>query len=120
MPVQPKRNQLAASEGSDDDIFQANRFTSGSAFFSDFFRPSAFGLRISSHARHLRGLKQMPPMPHSTPNILKTPLPIDERRLQQQIDALAAISESPAPVVTRVLFSDADLQARAFVKALCQ
>src|SRR5207302_3021422 len=37
----------------------------------------------------------------------------------QQIDALAALSEAPPPVVTRVLFSAADRQARAFVKNLC-
>src|SRR5215204_1093786 len=48
------------------------------------------------------------------------PLPIDSQRLQQQIDQLASISEAPAPVVTRILFSKADLQARAFVKGLIQ
>jgi N-carbamoyl-L-amino-acid hydrolase len=48
------------------------------------------------------------------------PLPVDAQRLQQQIDALAAISEVPPPVVTRVLFSEADLKARAFVKDLCE
>src|SRR5437016_2891309 len=47
-------------------------------------------------------------------------LPVDSQRLQRQIDALAAISEAPPPVVTRVLFSEADLQGRAFVKSLCQ
>ena len=47
-------------------------------------------------------------------------LPVDSQRLQHHIDALAAISEAPAPVVTRVLFSPADLQGRAFVKNLCQ
>jgi ureidoglycolate amidohydrolase len=46
--------------------------------------------------------------------------PIDSKRLQHWIDWLAAISEAPAPVVTRVLFSDADLKARAFVKNLCR
>lgn len=45
---------------------------------------------------------------------------IDSARLQAQIDALAAISEAPAPVVTRVLFSEADLKARAFVKSICR
>src|ERR1041385_3069503 len=44
------------------------------------------------------------------------PLAVDSQRLQHQIDSLAAISEAPAPVVTRVLFSDADLKGRAFVK----
>src|SRR3954451_20510543 len=47
-------------------------------------------------------------------------LPVDERRLQNQIDALAEISEAPSPVVTRVLFSEADLQGRAFIKTLCE
>src|SRR5438552_1782248 len=47
-------------------------------------------------------------------------LAIDTERLQQQIDALAMISEAPAPVVTRILFSEADLKGRAFVKDLCQ
>jgi N-carbamoyl-L-amino-acid hydrolase len=48
-----------------------------------------------------------------------TGLNIDATGLQRQIDSLAAISEVPAPVVTRVLFSEADLQARTFVKHLC-
>jgi len=46
-------------------------------------------------------------------------LELDSGRLQRQIDELASISEAPAPVVTRVLFSEADLRARAFVKKLC-
>lgn len=45
---------------------------------------------------------------------------IDIARLQKEIDDLALISENPPPVVTRVLFSDADLRARQFVKAICQ
>ena len=48
------------------------------------------------------------------------PLAINEQRLQRQIDELAAISEAPAPIVTRVLFSEADLRGRAFVKNLCR
>src|SRR6266404_625801 len=47
------------------------------------------------------------------------PISVDAQRLQQQIDALAAISEAPPPVVTRVLFSEADLRARTFIKNLC-
>lgn len=46
--------------------------------------------------------------------------PVDGERLQRQIDELAAISAAPPPVVTRVLFSEADLRARAFVKKLCR
>jgi N-carbamoyl-L-amino-acid hydrolase len=46
-------------------------------------------------------------------------LEIDSGRLQTEIEHLASISESPPPVVTRVLFSEADLRARKFVKGLC-
>src|SRR5262249_49016084 len=46
-------------------------------------------------------------------------LRVDPERLQLQIDELAAISEAPAPVVTRVLFSEADLRGRQFVTNLC-
>src|SRR5438034_9118386 len=45
-------------------------------------------------------------------------LPIHSDRLQQQIDALAEISEVPAPAVTRVIFSPHDIQAREFLKRL--
>src|ERR1035438_1151923 len=45
---------------------------------------------------------------------------VDTENLQRELDQLAAISESPSPVVTRVLFSAADLKARAYVKALCR
>jgi ureidoglycolate amidohydrolase len=46
-------------------------------------------------------------------------LKINLRRLQGEIDELALISENPPPVVTRILFSEADLRGRAFVKNLC-
>jgi len=45
---------------------------------------------------------------------------IDMARLQKEIDDLALISENPPPVVTRVLFSEADLRARQFVKTICR
>jgi N-carbamoyl-L-amino-acid hydrolase len=48
------------------------------------------------------------------------PLAINEQRLQRQIDDLAAISEAPAPVVTRVLFSEADLRGRKFIMDICR
>ena len=50
---------------------------------------------------------------------MKRPISIDTARLQREIDEIALISESSPPVVTRVLFSDADLEARAVVKKLC-
>jgi N-carbamoyl-L-amino-acid hydrolase len=48
------------------------------------------------------------------------PFRINIARLQKEIDDLALITEAAPPVVTRVLFSDADLRGRAFVKKLCR
>jgi N-carbamoyl-L-amino-acid hydrolase len=48
-----------------------------------------------------------------------TGLSVDETRLTSELAALAAISAMPAPVVTRVVFTEADLRARAYVKGLC-
>jgi N-carbamoyl-L-amino-acid hydrolase len=45
---------------------------------------------------------------------------VDIDALQRELDQLASISESPPPVVTRVLFSAADLKAREYVKGLCR
>jgi ureidoglycolate amidohydrolase len=45
---------------------------------------------------------------------------INIAQLQQEIDELALISENPPPIVTRILFSRADLRARRFVKKLCR
>ncbi len=55
---------------------------------------------------------------------MATPLPagfaLDGPALHRRIDELAAVSEAPAPVVTRVLFSDADLAARRLVVGWCR
>lgn len=45
---------------------------------------------------------------------------IDTTRLQKEIDSLALVSEAGPPVVTRVLFSEADFRGREFVKKLCR
>ncbi|HVM50893.1 MAG TPA: M20 family metallo-hydrolase [Candidatus Acidoferrum sp.] len=45
---------------------------------------------------------------------------IQEDRLQSQIDELSLISEHTPPVVTRVLFSEADQRGRAFVKRIAE
>jgi len=45
-------------------------------------------------------------------------LSIDEARLTRELDALATYSAAPAPAVTRVVFTDADRQARGYLKAL--
>ena len=36
-----------------------------------------------------------------------------------ELDALASHSDAPAPAVTRVLYTDADLAGRALIKELC-
>ena len=51
---------------------------------------------------------------------LPTGFALDGPAIHRQIDALAAVSEVPAPVVTRVLFSDADLAARRLVAGWCE
>ena len=40
-------------------------------------------------------------------------------RLIAELQALAQISEAEPPVVTRIVFSEADMRARAYVKGLC-
>ncbi len=45
---------------------------------------------------------------------------INIAQLQREIDELALISENPPPVVTRILYSEADRRGRAFVKNLCR
>ena len=47
------------------------------------------------------------------------PREIDAPRLARELDSLAQISSAPAPAVTRVVYTEADLRARAFVKQLC-
>jgi ureidoglycolate amidohydrolase len=45
-------------------------------------------------------------------------LEIDQQRLQNEIDTLASYSSEYSPVVTRVVFSSADQQARAYMNRL--
>jgi N-carbamoyl-L-amino-acid hydrolase len=47
-------------------------------------------------------------------------LSIDKDRVTHELDQLASISEAPAPVVTRIVFTAADLRGRGFVKKLCE
>jgi N-carbamoyl-L-amino-acid hydrolase len=46
-------------------------------------------------------------------------LEIDQLRLAEELDALGKISEAPPPVTTRVVFTEADVRGREFVKQLC-
>ena len=45
---------------------------------------------------------------------------VDEPRLISEIEALGSISDAEAPAVTRIVFSSADLKARAWLKILCE
>ena len=47
-------------------------------------------------------------------------LQIDQQRLQSEIHELALITEAEPPVVTRVVFSVADLRARAWLAEKCR
>jgi len=46
-------------------------------------------------------------------------LHIDQQRLQSEIEELAKITDAEPPAVTRIVFSPADLQARAWLAELC-
>jgi ureidoglycolate amidohydrolase len=61
-----------------------------------------------------------PPRPPARDGNIDITIEIDSDRLTRWIDELAAFSEAPAPAVTRVLFSDVDLAARAWVIARCE
>jgi len=43
---------------------------------------------------------------------------VDAQRLQRELDTLATFSEHPPPAVTRVVFGEMDLRARAYLKTL--
>lgn len=47
-------------------------------------------------------------------------LAIDQDRLLAEIESLGAISEADPPIVTRIVFTPADLKARAWMKARCE
>ena len=47
-------------------------------------------------------------------------LQIDGERLVSEIEILATFSEAAPPVVTRIVFTPADLKARAWLKARCE
>jgi len=47
-------------------------------------------------------------------------LNIDQQRLLSELEALAAITDAQPPAVTRIVFSPADLRARAWMIARCE
>lgn len=44
---------------------------------------------------------------------------IDRERVLKELDELASFSDVPAPAVTRIVFTDADVRARAWLNRLC-
>jgi ureidoglycolate amidohydrolase len=46
-------------------------------------------------------------------------IPIDADRLNRELEQLASFSDVPAPAVTRLVFSEADQQARVWLKERC-
>ncbi|OMO95569.1 Peptidase M20 [Corchorus olitorius] len=53
--------------------------------------------------------------PHS---FISNSLSVDAQTLQKQIDELSTFSDTPAPSVTRILYSDKDVLARRYIKNL--
>uniref|UniRef100_A0A803Q360 Ureidoglycolate hydrolase n=1 Tax=Cannabis sativa TaxID=3483 RepID=A0A803Q360_CANSA len=51
-------------------------------------------------------------------NTLSSPLYADAQNLQNQIDELSRLSDTPAPSVTRVLYTEKDVLARRYIKNL--
>jgi N-carbamoyl-L-amino-acid hydrolase len=47
-------------------------------------------------------------------------LKIEQLRLTEELDALGSFSETAPPVVTRVVFTEADVRGREYVKELCR
>src|SRR5690242_6555065 len=71
--------------------------------------------QASREISHLQ--RRQPPSAHAA---ITMNLQIDQQRLQTEIDELAQITEAELPVVTRVVFSVADLRARAWFAAKCK
>jgi ureidoglycolate amidohydrolase len=46
-------------------------------------------------------------------------LHVDSNRVWRELEHLASFSDAPAPAVTRVLYTNTDLEARAYIKSLC-
>lgn len=58
--------------------------------------------------------------PHSLLSLSPSTLSVDKESLQRQIDELSTFSDTPAPSVTRVLYSEKDVLARRFIRKLME
>ena len=52
-------------------------------------------------------------------SVQSTRIIINGDRLHQELATLATLSDAAPPAVTRIVFSEADLRARDYVKGLC-
>ena len=53
-------------------------------------------------------------------NLPPVALTVNRDRIGRELETLATFSDCPPPAVTRVLFSEADIAARAYVRGLCE
>nr|XP_043635193.1 ureidoglycolate hydrolase [Erigeron canadensis] len=60
------------------------------------------------------------PSIHQENHLIPDSFTVDSLNLQKQIDELSSFSDSPAPSVTRILYSDNDVVARRFIKNLME
>ncbi|KAG1347451.1 putative ureidoglycolate hydrolase [Cocos nucifera] len=58
--------------------------------------------------------------PRSLLSLSSSSLSVDKESLQRQIDELSTFSDTPAPSVTRVLYSEKDVLARRYIKKLME
>lgn len=58
--------------------------------------------------------------PHSHQSISPSSLSVDKQGLLRQIEELSSFSDAPAPAVTRILYSQKDVQARRYIKSLME
>ncbi|KAJ6822025.1 putative ureidoglycolate hydrolase [Iris pallida] len=86
-------------------------------FFFFFFLLSSACASTSTDQSWIRTMEEFSgyPTPPGPPS-----LPVDAEGLQKQIDELSAFSDTPAPSVTRVLYSDKDVDARRYIKNLME
>src|SRR6202165_2358100 len=69
----------------------------------------------ASKVSHLQGLE-----PASSRRREQMKLEIDQHRLLAELETLAAFSDAAPPAVTRIVFTPADLKARAWVISRCE
>ncbi|KAK4732499.1 hypothetical protein R3W88_025487 [Solanum pinnatisectum] len=86
-------------------------------FICDF--PGIFGHDEDRTIKTMEEFSGYPIHEPKYPNSLSS-LSVNSDTLQKQIDELATFSDSPAPSVTRILYSEKDVLARSYIKDLME